>query len=74
MTVESGVSGPTSSALKLTVAAAVFVGLIVGLSVVSNTLLDHAGIADGPGFTVEQRKAKARRNQLEWDQRIRHEQ
>lgn len=59
-------SGP----LKLAVTGVVFVLLVTGLGLASNTFLDRAGIADRAGLTVEARKEKAHRNQLEWEHRI----
>ncbi|MEW6639025.1 MAG: hypothetical protein AB1586_00875 [Pseudomonadota bacterium] len=67
MTTEAGQSRPSNIGVKSIVAAIAFVGLVVGLAVASNKLLDRAGIATGPGLTIEQRKEKALRNQREWD-------
>jgi malic enzyme len=43
---------------------------IVGMSWASNAFWDARGIVNQKGLSIEQRKAKAKRNQLEWDQRI----
>ena len=62
--------------MKLTglfVGGIVLVAAIVVAAWASNDWLDKRGIANERGFTVEERKSHARRNQLEWDQRIQHE-
>ena len=43
------------------------VGGIIGAAVGSNAALDAAGVADQPGATVEERKARAARRQAEYD-------
>ncbi len=59
---------PTATKLQATIAVACAVLIVVGLSLVSNRLLDLAGIANERGLSVEERKDKARRNQDEWNQ------
>jgi hypothetical protein len=53
-------------------------GLLLAAAVVaaaqaSNDWLNRRGVATGPGFTVEERKAHAHQNQLEWDRRFQHD-
>ncbi|KQW21383.1 hypothetical protein ASC80_14980 [Afipia sp. Root123D2] len=54
---------------SLVINGACLVLVVVGLTLVSNKLLDKFDRANEPGPTTDQRKEKAQRNQQEWDNR-----
>lgn len=59
-------SKATSERKGVIIAGACLVLTIIGLALVSNRLLDMTGVADERGFSVEERKEKARRNDAEY--------